>query len=76
MDSVEADQSAANDAEATLLRHWFRQDIPARWGSAEREPAMKLNAVLAVIGGADLVDPATTLPPGTFWQTSWQMSAL
>jgi NitT/TauT family transport system substrate-binding protein len=64
-----------NDAELALLRDWCRQGIPQRWDSAEREAAAKLYAVLAEIGGTELVGPANTLPPGTFWQASWQTSA-
>ncbi len=67
--------NAASDAELGLLRDWFRQGVPTAWGDAERTAAAKLYEELAAIGGAELVGPATTLPPGTFWQTSWQTSA-
>ena len=57
---------AADEAELLRLRAHFRAGIPRRWGAAEREAAARLHALLAGIGGARLVGPATRLPPGTF----------
>jgi NitT/TauT family transport system substrate-binding protein len=49
------------------LRDGYRDGIPMRWGDPERAAAARLFALLAGIGGRDLVGSAVELPPGTFW---------
>jgi NitT/TauT family transport system substrate-binding protein len=66
---------AANDAELQRLRDWYRRGIPREWEAPEREAADQLFALLAKIGGPDLVRPLTSLPPGTFWPVSWHAGA-
>lgn len=56
-----------DDATLTVLRDRYRQGIPRRWGRAEREAAGALFALMAKLGGRDLVGEATSLPEGTFW---------
>ncbi len=64
--------SAADDAELTRLRDWYRHGIPRTWQASERSAAAQLFDLLARIGGRDLVGPITALPAGTFWPVSWQ----
>jgi len=66
---------AADDAELERLRDWYRRGIPRQWGEPERHAASQLFELLAKIGGADLVGPASTAPPGTFWPVTWQADA-
>ncbi len=68
---IELLTGAANQAELERLRDWYRHGIPQRWGESERQAAEQLFAVLAAIGGPDLVGPSTAVPPGTFWPISW-----
>ncbi|MBS9478033.1 ABC transporter substrate-binding protein [Ancylobacter radicis] len=46
---------AADDAEFTRLRDYYRAGIPGSFGEPERASCDKLFAVLAQLGGADLV---------------------
>lgn len=62
---------ADDDAAATTLRDRFRQGIPTRWTEAERGDAARLFALLADLGGRDLVGEAHSIPDGTFWPVSW-----
>lgn len=62
---------AEDDAAATHLRDRFRQGIPHRWTEAERADAARLFAILAELGGRDLVGDAAAIPAGTFWPLSW-----
>lgn len=62
---------ADDDAAATHLRDRFRLGIPHRWTEAERADAARLFAILAELGGRDLVGDAAAIPAGTFWPLSW-----
>ncbi|HSK40607.1 MAG TPA: ABC transporter substrate-binding protein [Arenibaculum sp.] len=58
---------AEDDATLSVLRDRYREGIPRHWGQAEREAAADLFALMAKLGGRDLVGDATALPEGTFW---------
>ncbi len=58
---------APDDATFAALRDGFRKGIPAHWGGAERADAVKLFAVMALLGGEDLIGKSAELQPGTFW---------
>jgi NitT/TauT family transport system substrate-binding protein len=58
---------APDDATFIALRDGFREGIPGRWGEAERADAVRLFAIMAKLGGAELVGKSTELQPGTFW---------
>jgi NitT/TauT family transport system substrate-binding protein len=58
---------AADDATYEALRDGYRAGIPKTWGEAERGDAAKLFAIMAKLGGQELVGKATELQPGTFW---------
>ncbi|HYH37841.1 MAG TPA: ABC transporter substrate-binding protein [Azospirillum sp.] len=58
---------AEDDATWARLRDRYRAGIPTRWGDAERAEGAKLYALLARLGGRELVGDAPTLPEGTFW---------
>ncbi|WP_099867515.1 ABC transporter substrate-binding protein [Pararhizobium haloflavum] len=58
---------AADHATLHALRDRFREGIPARPLSEEREDTETIYALLARIGGEELVGPATTMADGTFW---------
>lgn len=58
---------AENDAVFEALKRRWRAGVPERWGDAEREAAAKLFALLAELGGEQLVGKAKKLPAGTFW---------
>jgi len=62
---------AANDAELERLRDWYRRGIPQRWDEPERLAAAQLFALMAKLGGPDLVGPISAVPPGTFWPVTW-----
>ena len=63
---------ASNDAELAKLRDWYRAGMPHKWGTDERDAASKLFALMARIGGPALVGPIASIPPGTFWPSTWQ----
>ncbi len=58
---------AEDDATFHALRDGFRAGIPTRWGEAERADAARLFAVMAELGGKELVGDSAALQPGTFW---------
>lgn len=49
------------------LRDAYRAGIPRRFGKGERDGAARLFAILAELGGEDMVGKATSLDPGVFW---------
>ena len=49
------------------LRAGFCAGIPTSWGEPERREAEKIFAILAQLGGEDLVGLSPVLQPGTFW---------
>jgi NitT/TauT family transport system substrate-binding protein len=58
---------ASDDATFTALRDGFRAGIPQVWGDAERTDAAALFAIMAKLGGQELIGKSDTLQPGTFW---------
>jgi NitT/TauT family transport system substrate-binding protein len=49
------------------LRRSYCAGRPKAWGNEERDAAAEVFAILAEIGGSDLVGKAGELQPGTFW---------
>ena len=58
---------AEDDATFEALKRRFREGIIERWGEPERADAAELYAILAELGGEQLVGGATAVAPGTFW---------
>jgi NitT/TauT family transport system substrate-binding protein len=58
---------AEGDATLLALRDGYRDGIPTAWGDAERADAAKVFAILAKIGGSELIGNVDRLAPGTFW---------
>jgi NitT/TauT family transport system substrate-binding protein len=48
-------------------RKGFCAGTLGRWGAEEQLSAERLFALMAELGGAELVGPSATLQPGTFW---------
>ena len=59
--------NAANDAEFAALRAGFREGIPSP-APIDEGAAGRLLAVMAELGGSELVGKASTLPPGVFYR--------
>ncbi len=58
---------AADDATRDRLRRGFCAGTPTAGGANARDDAARIFAVLAEMGGSDLVGPAPVLQDGTFW---------
>jgi len=58
---------AEDDATLDALKRRYREGIVRSWGDQERQAAAKLYAVLAELGGEELVGSAPVLVDGTFW---------
>jgi NitT/TauT family transport system substrate-binding protein len=58
---------AENDTVLAALQRRFVEGIVPHWGEAQQNEAAVLYGVLAKLGGPELVGPAPTLAPGTFW---------
>ena len=58
---------AEDDATFAALKRRFREGVIEHWGEEERADAAELYAILAQLGGEQLVGGATELAPGTFW---------
>lgn len=56
-----------DDATAMALRDGYRAGIPKSWGAPERAGASRIFAILADVGGEQLVGPGPVLAAGTFW---------
>jgi len=56
-----------DDATAIALRDGYRDGIPKSWGEPERAGASRIFAILAKVGGEQLVGPGLVLADGTFW---------
>ena len=59
---------AASDAALEIYRARYAEGAARRPLEDEEADARALHRVLAAIGGADLVGPATELAPGTYWR--------
>jgi NitT/TauT family transport system substrate-binding protein len=58
---------AEDDATLDALKRRYREGIVHSWGDAERQAAGRLYAVLAKLGGEELVGSSPGLADGTFW---------
>src|SRR5918996_4682825 len=58
---------AEDDATLDALKRRYREGIVHSWGDEEREAAERLYAVLAELGGEELVGSSPVLVDGTFW---------
>lgn len=56
-----------DDAHFAALIEGYRAGIPTSWGPQEREDAERVFAIMAELGGEELVGPSGRLEPGTFW---------
>jgi NitT/TauT family transport system substrate-binding protein len=56
-----------DDATFAALKAGFRRGTPTSWGQAERDDASRAYAIMARLGGAELVGRSATLQPGVFW---------
>lgn len=58
---------AEDDATLRALRDAYRAGIPTRFGREEVKVAEQVFAILAQVGGEELVGARPSLSPGTFW---------
>jgi NitT/TauT family transport system substrate-binding protein len=58
---------AEDDATLDALKRRYREGIVHSWGDEERDAAGQLYAVLADLGGEELVGSSPVLVDGTFW---------
>ncbi len=58
---------AGDDRTLAALRDGYRAGIPARWGDAERADSETVFAILAGLGGRNLIGKSDRLQSGTFW---------
>jgi NitT/TauT family transport system substrate-binding protein len=58
---------AEDDATLDALKRRYREGIVHSWGDRDREAAEQLYAVLAELGGEELVGSSPVLVDGTFW---------
>jgi NitT/TauT family transport system substrate-binding protein len=58
---------AEDDATLDALKRRYREGIVHSWGDEERQAAGRLYAVLAKLGGEELVGSSPGLADGTFW---------
>ena len=58
---------AEDQAELEAYMRRYREGIVEHWGEQQQADAAKLYAILAELGGEELVGSATELAPGTFW---------
>ena len=58
---------ADNAAQLDAFMRRYREGIVEHWGEEQRAQAAQLYAVLAKLGGSELVGASATLAPGTFW---------
>lgn len=65
-DDLRPIMNAATDAQFEALKAGFREGIPAP-GPVDRTAAARMLAVMAELGGEDLVGRMTELPEGVFW---------
>ncbi|NAZ37914.1 ABC transporter substrate-binding protein [Rubellimicrobium sp. CFH 75288] len=68
-DAIRPLMNADNEAEFEALRAGFRAGFPAE-GPVDEEAAGRMLAVMADLGGEELVGQATTLPEGLFLDVS------
>lgn len=66
-DRLRPKMKAENDAVFIALRTAFREGIPACFGEKEQQAATQTYAVLADVGGQELIGDAKTLDKGVFW---------
>jgi len=58
---------AEDQATFLALRDEYRQGIPTSFDARHTEAAERVYAILAAVGGKELVGESQTLAPGTFW---------
>lgn len=58
---------AADEATRTALAKGFCAGVPKGWGEGDRQAAASVFAIMAELGGPELVGPSPKLQDGTFW---------
>ena len=61
---------AQNEGELERLRTRYRSGFPGAWDAEKQAAAARLFALLAEVGGTDVVGSQTQLAPGTFWPSA------